>query len=52
MSRQQTYLTYKPDYELDRAKIENFIRNYVDKSLDLDPLHGQKKYMIQLVKIV
>jgi hypothetical protein len=52
MNKQQNFLTFKPDYELERSKIENFLRTFVDKSIIPDRLHDQRKYMIQLVFII
>lgn len=51
MSKNQTYLVYKPDFELDRSKIENFLKTFTDKNIRSDQLHEQKKYMIELVRI-
>lgn len=51
MNKQQNFLTFKPDYDLEKSKIENFLRTFVDKNIRGDPLHDQRKYMIQLVTI-
>ena len=51
MSKQPNYMNYKPDFELDRSKIENFLRTFVDKNLKFHDLHDQRKYMIILVTI-
>ena len=52
MNKQQNFLTFKPDYDLERSKIENFLRTFVDKNIKADRLHDQRKYMIQLVSII
>lgn len=49
MNKQSNFVTFKPDYELDRAKIENMLKTFVDKNIPHHPIHGQYKYMIALV---
>ena len=44
------FLFYKPDHDLEKAKLENFLRNFLDNHLQDNMLHGKKKYMIELVK--
>jgi DNA replication licensing factor MCM7 len=40
------------DFELDKAKLTEFVTTYTDKSLRAeDNIHGKKKYMIELQKI-
>jgi|APDOM4702015159_1054818.scaffolds.fasta_scaffold323131_1 hypothetical protein len=40
------------DFELDKAKLTEFITTYTDKSIrSEDNIHGKKKYMIELQKI-
>lgn len=39
---------YKPHHDEEKLKIENFIKNFSDNDLE-DRIHGQKKYMIELV---
>ena len=51
MSRPQNYLYFKPDFDLERSKIENFLKSFVDNHIKADDIHDQRKYMIQLVKI-
>jgi hypothetical protein len=50
MNKLQNYLVYKPDFELERSKIENFLRTFVDKNIKPDRIHDQRKYMIELVR--
>ena len=49
MYKQQEFRVFKPDYELERSKIENFLRTFVDRQIRSHPIHEQRKYMIQLV---
>jgi hypothetical protein len=42
-------MNFKPDYELERSKIENFLKTFVDNHVKPDEIHDQRKYMIQLV---
>ena len=49
MSKPQNYLYHKPDHELERSKVENFLRTFVDKNIQPDEIHDQRKYMIELV---
>ncbi len=49
MNRPQNYMYYKPDFELEKSKIENFLHTFVDKHIKADEIHDQRKYMIQLV---
>lgn len=49
MNKPQNYLYWKPDFELERSKIENFLRTFVDKNIKPDMIHDQRKYMIELV---
>ena len=51
MNKQQEFRVFKPDYEIERSKIENFLITFVDKNIRQDPLHDQRKYMIQLVTL-
>lgn len=51
MNKQQNYLYWKPDFELERSKIENFLRTFIDKSIEPDRIHDQRKYMIGLVRL-
>jgi hypothetical protein len=49
MNKPQNFMVFKPDYELERSKIENFLRTFVDKNIKKDPIHDNRKYMIELV---
>lgn len=49
MKQPQNFMVYKPDFELERSKIENFLRTFVDKTIKKDPIHDNRKYMIELV---
>jgi hypothetical protein len=49
MSRPYNHLNFKPDYELEASKIENFLKTFVDSHLQKDDIHDQRKYMIQMV---
>ena len=52
MFNNQDYNIYKPDFELQRSKLTEFITSFTDKSItNEDELHGKKKYMIELQKI-
>lgn len=42
-------IIYKPNYEIERVDLESFLTEFTDRSINRDPLHGFKKYMIQLV---
>lgn len=48
MNKPQNYLFHKPDHELERSKIENFLRTFIDKSIKPHEIHDQRKYMIEL----
>ena len=52
MLKQENYLSYRPDFELEKQKIKDFLLTYVDKALkEEDRIHGKNKYMIDLQKI-
>jgi hypothetical protein len=51
MNKPSNYVSFKPDFELDRSKIENFIKTFVDKNIPVDQIFDQRKYMIELVYI-
>lgn len=36
---------YQPDYELERKRCSDFISTFEEPSLNIDQLHGKKKYM-------
>lgn len=40
---------YKPEHEMERLKIEKFIKEFIDNCVDEHISHGKKKYMIELV---
>lgn len=50
MNKPNSYLYFKPDYELEKSKIQNFLKTYVDRTIEKDRVHDQRKYMIELVK--
>ncbi len=50
MNKAQDYKYWKPDFELERSKIENFLTTFVDKTIPSDRVHHQRKYMIQMVR--
>jgi len=49
MNKQQNYQTFKPDYELQRSKIETFLQTFEDNYNKRHPIHENRKYMIMLV---
>lgn len=49
MNKPNEFKFYKPDFELDRSKLETFLRNFIDKNMAPDELHDRKKYMVALV---
>ena len=49
MNIQSNYRFFKPNYELERTKIQNFVKTFIDKSIERDRIHDQRKYMIELV---
>lgn len=49
MNKSQNYQYWKPDFELERSKIENFLNTFTDKSIKPDRKFDQRKYMIELV---
>lgn len=52
MLSKQDYEVYKPDYELDKSKLTDFLTTFVDRGIKSeDPTHGKKKYMIELQNI-
>jgi DNA replication licensing factor MCM7 len=52
MLTKEDYNVYKPDFELEKAKLSDFIQTFVDRNIKTeDELHGRKKYMIELQKI-
>lgn len=48
-NQNHSFLFYKPEFELERAKFENFLRTFTDKSITFDNEHENRKYMIELV---
>jgi hypothetical protein len=50
MNKPQNYMTWKPDFELERSKIENFLLSFVDRHVESHHIHDQRKYMIALVR--
>ncbi len=51
MNKPQSYNLYKPDFDLERSKLENFLKTFIDKNIKADQLHEQRKYMIELVNL-
>ena len=49
MNKPQNYIYWKPDFEIQRSKIENFLLTFVDKNIAADRRYDHKKYMIELV---
>jgi hypothetical protein len=49
MNKQQNYQTFKPDYELQRSKLESFLQTFEDNYIKRHPIHENRKYMIMLV---
>lgn len=49
MSKPSDYKYYKPDFDLERSKIQSFLQTFIDKNLDKDRIYDQRKYMIELV---
>lgn len=49
MNNTKNFLFYKAEFELDRSKIENFLRNFTSVDVEEDSIHGNRKYMIQMV---
>lgn len=45
----KNYLYYKPEFDLERAKFENFLRTFEDKTMEPSNIHGNRKYMVALV---
>ena len=53
MLNKQDYNLYKPDFELQKSKLNEFFTSFTDKSIkNKDDIHGNKKYMIELVHII
>ncbi len=50
MNNKTNYMFYKPDYELERSKLQNFLKTFVDRTISKDRVHDQRKYMIELVR--
>jgi hypothetical protein len=48
-NQHSNFLFYKPEFDLERAKFENFLRTFTDKGISFDNEHENKKYMIELV---
>ena len=52
MLNKQDYNLYKPDFELQKSKLNEFFTQFTDKNIrHEDNIHGKKKYMIELQKI-
>ena len=52
MLNKQDYNIYKPEFDLQKSKLTEFITSFTDKSIKFeDNLHGKKKYMVELQKI-
>ena len=51
MLSKPNYNFFKPDYEMERAKLLNFLKTFVDRSIERDRIHDQRKYMIELVSV-
>ena len=52
MINKQDYNLYKPEFEVQKSKLTEFITTFIDKSIVTeDDLHEKKKYMIELQKI-
>jgi hypothetical protein len=49
MNKPNNFQTFKPDYELERSKLQNFLKTFVDRNIERDRVHDQRKYMIELV---
>jgi hypothetical protein len=49
MNSKPNHLFFKPDYELDRTKLQNFLKTFTDRSIEHDRIYDQRKYMIELV---
>ena len=43
------FTNYKPDFELDKLKIQEFFEHYNSRGMMDDEYHGNKKYLAQLV---
>jgi hypothetical protein len=52
MSKPNNFHYYKPDYELERSKLQNFLKTFVDRNIERDRVHDQRKYMIELVNFI
>ena len=48
MINKQDYNLYKPEFEVQKSKLTEFITTFIDKSIVTeDDLHEKKKYMIE-----
>ena len=43
------YTSYKPDFEIEKLKIQEFFEHHIERSMKEDDIHGKKKYMKELV---
>lgn len=43
---------FNPKYKEEIPKCKEFLMIFEDSSIEADPLHGQKKYMIQMVFLI
>ena len=50
-NQKDNFLFYKPEFDLERAKLENFLRTFEEKGISSNEYleHENKKYMIELV---
>jgi hypothetical protein len=46
---QKNYKFLAPNYNDQEKKCRSFLENFEDQNLEEHPIHGHKKYMIQLV---
>ena len=47
----ETYSVFKPDYDVEKRKIESFLKEFKSNDEENDKKYGKKKYMIQMQKI-
>jgi DNA replicative helicase MCM subunit Mcm2 (Cdc46/Mcm family) len=50
MQKQEIYLNFQPDFDLEKTKILEFLKNFTDNSRE-EKIHGRRKYMNELQKI-
>ena len=49
MKAQSKSAFFKPKYDLDKTKLQEFLLRFEDINMNVDSIHGQFKYMTQLV---